>query len=201
MAINDQKFCNYTLEFKLEAVRLYLEEELSYQSVSDQMEVPSSTQIKQWVKKHKNGESLGDKRQSGLPKKAWRTGRPKTKFASIEEELAFLKAEVEYQNSSIPIFTERVVTKKARFEILEALRGKYRLACLFEIEVSRAGYYKWRKTRERAYQHAQQENILKDHIMAIHRLRPYYGYLRMTVALRKEGFLVNHKRVYRLMNG
>jgi putative transposase len=35
--------------------------------------------------------------------------------------------------------------------------------------------------------------------MAIHRLHPYYGYLRMTVALRKEGFLVNHKRVYRLM--
>jgi putative transposase len=74
------------------------------------------------------------------------------------------------------------------------------LTCLLEIaEVSRAGYYKWRKARERASHHAQQEHILKDHIMAIHRLHPYYGYLRMTVALRKEGFLVNHKRVYRLM--
>jgi putative transposase len=80
------------------------------------------------------------------------------------------------------------------------LRGKYKLAHLLEIaKVSRAGYYKWRKTRERAHRHAQQEHILKDHIMAIHRLRPFYGYLRMTVALRKEGFLVNHKRVYRLM--
>jgi putative transposase len=80
------------------------------------------------------------------------------------------------------------------------LRGKYKLAHLLEIaKVSRAGYYKWRMTRERAHRHAQQEHILKDHIMAIHRLRPYYGYLRMTVALRKEGFLVNHKRVYRLM--
>jgi hypothetical protein len=74
------------------------------------------------------------------------------------------------------------------------------LACLLEIaEVLLAGYYKWRKACERAHQHVQQEHILKDHIMAIHRLRPYYGYLRMTVALRKEGFLVNHKRVYRLM--
>lgn len=100
--LKGRKFRNYTLEFKLEAVRLYLEEGLSYQSVADQMGVPSNTQIKQWVKKHKNGESLEDKRQSGLRKKAWRTGRPKTKFASIEEELAYLKAEVEYLKKQYP---------------------------------------------------------------------------------------------------
>lgn len=35
--------------------------------------------------------------------------------------------------------------------------------------------------------------------MAIHRVHPYFGYLRMTVALRREGLLVNHKKVYRLM--
>jgi putative transposase len=73
-----------------------------------------------------------------------------------------------------------VIPKKTRFEILESLRGKYRLAWLLEIaEVSRAGYYKWRKARERAHGHAQQEYALKEHIMAIHRLRPYYGYLRI----------------------
>jgi hypothetical protein len=61
---------------------------------------------------------------------------------------------------------------------------------LLEIaEVSRAGYYKWRKDREHAHRHGQQEHILKDHIMAIYRFRPYYGYLRITVALRKEGFM------------
>jgi hypothetical protein len=61
-----------------------------------------STQIKQCVKKHKNGESLGHKRQSGLRKKAWRTGRPKTEFATIEDELAYLKAEVEYLKKQYP---------------------------------------------------------------------------------------------------
>jgi len=35
--------------------------------------------------------------------------------------------------------------------------------------------------------------------MAIHRLHPYFGYLRMTTALMREGLHVNHKRVYRLM--
>lgn len=46
---------------------------------------------------------------------------------------------------------------------------------------------------------SQQERMLRSHMTAIHQIRPYYGYPRMTVALRKEGLVVNHKRVYRLM--
>lgn len=41
--------------------------------------------------------------------------------------------------------------------------------------------------------------VLKNHIMAIHHARPFYGYPRMVVALKREGFRINHKRVYRLM--
>ncbi|VTR62826.1 transposase [Actinobacillus pleuropneumoniae] len=40
---------------------------------------------------------------------------------------------------------------------------------------------------------------LESHLLAIHRMHPYFGYLRMTVALRREGIRVNHKKVYRLM--
>ncbi len=35
--------------------------------------------------------------------------------------------------------------------------------------------------------------------MAIHHSHPFYGYPRITVALKKEGFHINHKRVYKLM--
>lgn len=45
----------------------------------------------------------------------------------------------------------------------------------------------------------QREQIIKEHIMAIHRSRPFYGYPRITIALKREGFWINHKRVYRLM--
>ncbi|MCM3340618.1 IS3 family transposase [Paenibacillus sp. MER TA 81-3] len=44
-----------------------------------------------------------------------------------------------------------------------------------------------------------QEQLLEEHIMAIYRLHPYFGYLRMTVALKLEGIHANHKLVYRLM--
>jgi putative transposase len=74
------------------------------------------------------------------------------------------------------------------------------LTWLVEIaEVSRAGYYKWRSTESKRKTRQQRDQILKEHLLAIHRSRPFYGYPRMQVALRKEGFHVNHKRVYRLM--
>lgn len=66
-------------------------------------------------------------------------------------------------------------------------------------EVSRAGYYKWRHKQNSPSLRKQGEDLLKDHIMAIHRVHPYFGYFRVTTALRREGLFVNHKRVYRLM--
>lgn len=90
--------------------------------------------------------------------------------------------------------------KKDRFPIIDSLRSKYRLTWLLQIaSVSKAGYYKWKKARERVKQRAIKEQELQQHILAIHRVRPYYGYYRVAKALRKEGIIVNHKRVYRMM--
>lgn len=90
--------------------------------------------------------------------------------------------------------------KKERFIIISELSGKYPLAWLFKIaEVSRAGYYKWLASRVRAKEREHSERNVKGHIMAIHQLRPYFGCPRITTQLRKEGFHINHKRVYRLM--
>ena len=76
------------------------------------------------------------------------------------------------------------------------MRTRYSLAILLHFSgLSKAGYYKWSNTRS----NAKPKNDLEQHIIAIHSVRPYYGYRRMTVALNREGFAVNHKRVYRLM--
>ncbi|WP_141556264.1 IS3 family transposase [Bacillus sp. AC79A.1] len=92
------------------------------------------------------------------------------------------------------------MSKVNRFCILHKLRKIYPFRWLIEIaQVSRSGYYKWCRTHQKRKIRKQQEHILKEHIMAIHRSYPFYGYLRIQVALRKEGVCVNHKRVYRLM--
>lgn len=80
------------------------------------------------------------------------------------------------------------------------MKTRYPLSwLLFFAKVSRAGYYKWRKSREATARRREKEANLKEHILSIHRVHPYYGYLRITVALRQEGLQINHKRVYRLM--
>ncbi|WP_413158231.1 IS3 family transposase [Bacillus subtilis] len=90
--------------------------------------------------------------------------------------------------------------KAARFEAVHELKDRYPITWLVCIaKVSRSGYYKWRKAQRFRMARQQRDQIIKEHIMAIHHSRPFYGYPRITVALKKEGFCVNHKRVYRLM--
>jgi len=93
-----------------------------------------------------------------------------------------------------------MVLKSERFLIIDELRKKHSLAWLLQIgEVSKAGYYKWRKNRSKRSIRQEEDLLLKEHILAIHKLHPYFGYKRMTRALSREGIVVNHKRVRRLM--
>lgn len=93
-----------------------------------------------------------------------------------------------------------MVIKKERFSIIDTLRRVYPLRWLFQIaEVSKAGYYKWRKHHD-IYRLRQKRDVWhKEHIVSIHHKHPYYGYKRMTRALAREGIVMNHKRVRRLM--
>ena len=93
-----------------------------------------------------------------------------------------------------------MVIKKERFRLIDTLRTKHPLAWLLKIgEVSKAGYYKWRKNRSTVSARVEEEVLLKEHLLAIHKGHPYFGYKRMTRALSREGIRVNHKRVRRLM--
>ncbi|WP_436263332.1 MULTISPECIES: IS3 family transposase [Paenibacillus] len=40
---------------------------------------------------------------------------------------------------------------------------------------------------------------MESHLLAIHRVHPYFGCLRMAVAFGREGLMVNYKKVYGLM--
>lgn len=86
--------------------------------------------------------------------------------------------------------------KRVLFQVIEELRPRCSLLDLLDFSgLSKSGYYKWKKSI--ALEDRDQDIV--GHIKAIHSLRPFYGYRRMTAALRREGFAINHKRVHRLM--
>jgi transposase InsO family protein len=61
--------------------------------------------------------------------------------------------------------------------------------------VSRAGYYRqWARSMPR-----QEETAVRDVVQHAALANRRYGYRRITAQLRREGFMVNHKRVLRLM--
>jgi len=80
------------------------------------------------------------------------------------------------------------------------MQARYPVTMLIQIaKVSRAGFYKWRKSVLNKLNKITDEDNVKSHIQAIHTIRPYYGYLRITDRLREEGLVINHKKVYRIM--
>lgn len=82
------------------------------------------------------------------------------------------------------------------FEIVDELRVWHPLSLLLRHSgLSKSGYYKWKSVVSSG---GKSQNI-EEHVKAIHSLRPFYGYRRITVALHREGIAINHKRVYRLM--
>ncbi|CAK7058753.1 MAG: IS3 family transposase ISBth8 [Desulfovibrio sp.] len=86
--------------------------------------------------------------------------------------------------------------QKIYFQIVDELRCTHPLRLLLHHSgLSKSGYYKW-KNRSGC---SSKNDELIEHILAIHSIRPYYGYRRMAIALKREGLKVNHKRVYRLM--
>ncbi|WP_367116516.1 IS3 family transposase [Desulfovibrio sp.] len=86
--------------------------------------------------------------------------------------------------------------KWQHFRIIDELRTRHPLSILlFYSGLSRSGYYKWKKS---APKQDSNEDIV-EYIKAIHSLRPFYGYRRITTTLHREGLIVNHKRVHRLM--
>jgi transposase len=73
-----------------------------------------------------------------------------------------------------------------------------RNACMIH-GASRSGYYKWMK-RPEPVSFAVELNIdVKNQIQGIVLKFPEYGYRRVTMELRSRGYVVNHKRVLRIM--
>ncbi|WP_438351844.1 IS3 family transposase [Paenibacillus sp. FA6] len=86
------------------------------------------------------------------------------------------------------------------YEVIEELRERHGITRLLAIAgLSRANYYKWRNERSRRAEIHTRDHEIKEHMIAIHLAHPYFGYPRMQTALREAGYLVNHKKIWRLM--
>ncbi|MBP1155799.1 transposase [Paenibacillus sp. PvR148] len=97
MAKKGQMFQQYTEEFKLAAVKAYIEGSASYKAVAEKLEIRNCTQLKVWVRKWQDGEAFDVRKGISNPLK----GRPRTVFDTVEEERDYLKAPVDYLKKAV----------------------------------------------------------------------------------------------------
>ena len=82
----------YEPELKEKVLRLHLEEGLCYRSICERLSIRSKSQVQDWVQRHQKGESLVDHRG------VWN----RKHFDNLEEENAYLKAQVDFLKKRHP---------------------------------------------------------------------------------------------------
>ncbi|WP_142761059.1 IS3 family transposase [Streptococcus mitis] len=191
----------YSPDLKQEMIHKVLHEDWTKDRVSLEYGLPSRTILLNWLAQYKkNGYTIVEKTRGRVPKMG---RKPKTR-PEERTELERLQAENEYlrAENAIPKKVERTPIEgekreRRKTEIVQELMTEFSLDILLKaIKLARSTYYYHLKQLDKLDKNqelkAEIQSIFIEH-------KGNYGYRRIHLELRNRGYLVNHKRVQRLM--
>nr|WP_175962623.1 IS3 family transposase [Burkholderia pyrrocinia] len=180
----------YTLEFKLEAVRL-VKAGQSVAAVAATLDVPAQS-ISNWLKAEQEGKLGGAGTKPVSPEQM--------ELSRLRTEVARLKMERDIFKKSVCVLREGVDVKYA---FIERNRHHWPISVLCEVlDVSPSGFHQRRQrtAQDKPRRSGVSDDALLAHIKAIHaQVKGEYGWPRMWKELVARGVCVGKERVRKLM--
>jgi putative transposase len=197
----------YDAAFRQTVLRRMWRDDLSYSEAAARFGVGNASTIARWERRYHAREVAGmspsrqprpDHDRSEEVPEARRTGS--AQHASNDRRVAGGEREVARPTGASRVFRRlRTLRKKSNVEKAQAvqtLRPRYALDRLLdEVGLPRSTFYHWQRRSAAPDPKAG----LKAAVRAIVDSHMRYGYRRVTALLRRKGWVINHKRVQRVM--
>ena len=209
VGVFNHEFTDYSPEFKKNAVKRVLLNGETKVSVSIDLGLTTTCQIRDWVNKVKENGYTSLERMRGWQwhEKEDNGGTRERKQGTPREELEAYNRELIRKKIECLSFSKRKIKKEDIAKVITELRQELKCSLVFILDTIKANdkfpqitksdyYYQLSKTDK----DTKNDDIMNRIISIFYEHKQRYGYRRITLQLKKEGFNINDKKVRRLMS-
>lgn len=199
----------YSPEFKEAAIKRALCGKESITSIAINLGLPKDQLLHSWIKSYKENDYTVVERKRGRHGQKERndsTGIPSGNQALEGRELEAYHRERIYKKIKCLSYTKRKVSKEEVAVVISELRQELQVSLRLILDVikqhpelpqiSKSDYYYVLSKEDKDIKN---DEIMNRIIDIYYRHKGRYGYRRIYLQLLKEGYLINHKKVQRLM--